>query len=81
MLNALRLIDGFEIPTFEERTGLPWEAVVPEVEKLLAQKLLEVQGTRLRTTMVGLCFLNNLLLSFLDETPQTTGGFGLSTAI
>ena len=81
MLNALRLIDGFEIPTFEERTGLPWKAVAPEVEKLLARKLLEVQGTRLRTTMVGLCFLNNLLLSFLDETPQTTGGFGLSTAI
>ena len=76
-----RSIDGFEIQTFEERTGLPWEAVAPEVEKLLAQKLLEVQGTRLRTTMVGLCFLNNLLLSFLDETPQTTGGFGLSTAI
>ena len=81
MLNALRLIDGFEIPTFEERTGLPWETVVPEVEKLLARKLLEVQGTRLRTTMVGLRFLNNLLLSFLEETPQTTGAFGLSTAI
>jgi putative oxygen-independent coproporphyrinogen III oxidase len=81
MLNALRLIDGFEIPTFEERTGLPWETVVPEVEKLLARKLLEVQGPRLRTTMVGLRFLNNLLLSFLEETPQTTGAFGLSTAI
>ena len=81
MLNALRLIDGFEIPTFEERTGLPWETVVPEVEQLLTRKLLEVQGPRLRTTIVGLRFLNNLLLSFLEETPQTTGAFGLSTAI
>src|SRR3954465_866568 len=81
MLNALRLIDGFEIPIFEQRTGLPWETVVPQVEQLLTRKLLEVQGPRLRTTIVGLRFLNNLLLSFLEETPQTTGAFGLSTAI
>jgi len=81
MLNALRLIDGFEIPTFEERTGLPWETVVREVDELLTRNLLEVQGLRLRTTIVGMRFLNNLLLSFLEETPQTTGAFGLSTAI
>jgi putative oxygen-independent coproporphyrinogen III oxidase len=81
MLNALRLIDGFEIPAFTERTGLPWETVAPEVEKLLAKRLLEVQGARLRTTMVGLRFMNDLLLSFLQETPGLTGGFGLSTAI
>lgn len=81
MLNALRLTEGFEIKTFSERTGLAWEMVAPEVQKLLHQQLLEVQGTRLHATIVGLRFLNNLLLSFLDETPQTTGGFGLSTAI
>jgi putative oxygen-independent coproporphyrinogen III oxidase len=81
MLNALRLTEGFEIKTFSERTGLAWDVVAPEVQKLLDQQLLEVQGTRLNATMVGLRFLNNLLLSFLDETPQTTGGFGLSTAI
>ncbi len=81
MLNALRLTEGFEIKTFSERTGLAWEVVAPEVQKLLDQQLLEVQGTRLHATMVGLRFLNNLLLSFLDETPQTTGAFGLSTAI
>lgn len=81
MLNALRLTGGFEIETFSQRTGLAWDAVAPEVERLLDQRLLEVQGTRLRATIVGLRFLNNLLLSFLDETPQTTGAFGLSTAI
>jgi oxygen-independent coproporphyrinogen-3 oxidase len=81
MLNALRLTEGFEIKTFSERTGLAWDVVAPEVQKLLHQQLLEVQGTRLHATMVGLRFLNNLLLSFLDETPQTTGAFGLSTAI
>ena len=81
MLNALRLSGGFEIGTFSERTGLAWEVIAPEVQKLLDQRLLEVKGTRLLATMVGLRFLNNLLLSFLDETPQTTGAFGLSTAI
>jgi len=81
MLNALRLTEGFEIKTFSERTGLAWDVVAPEVQKLLDQQLLEAQGTRLHATMVGLRFLNNLLLSFLDETPQTTGAFGLSTAI
>jgi len=81
MLNALRLTEGFELGTFSERTGLAWELIAPEVQKLLDQRLLEVKGTRLLATMVGLRFLNNLLLSFLDETPQTTGAFGLSTAI
>lgn len=81
MLNALRLTEGFEIQNFHERTGLAWDVVAPEVQKLLDQRLLEVQGTRLYATMVGLRFLNNLLLSFLPETPGLTGGFGLSTGI
>jgi oxygen-independent coproporphyrinogen-3 oxidase len=81
MLNALRLVDGFEIEIFSERTGLGWEVVTPQVESLVARQLLAVQGTRLVTTLVGLRFLNDLLLSFLSESPQTTGAFGLSTAV
>jgi len=81
MLNALRLIEGFEIETFSQRTGLAWEVVAPQVEKLRQRDLLAVQGTRLATTMVGLQFLNDLLLSFLDKNPGLTGAFGLSTAI
>jgi len=81
MLNALRLIEGFEIETFSQRTGLAWEVVAPQVEKLRQRGLLAVQGTRLATTMVGLRFLNDLLLSFLDKNPGLTGAFGLSTAI
>lgn len=81
MLNALRLTEGFEMGTFSERTGLAWEVIAPEVQKLLDRRLLEVKGTRLFATVVGLRFLNDLLLSFLPETPGLTGGFGLSTAI
>ena len=81
MLNALRLVDGFEIETFGQRTGLTWDAIASNVENLISRQLLVVQGTRLHTTVTGLRFLNDLLLSFLSETPQTTGAFGLSTAV
>jgi putative oxygen-independent coproporphyrinogen III oxidase len=81
MLNALRLVAGFEVETFVQRTGLEWNVIAPQVESLIARQLLVVQGTRLLTTLVGLRFLNDLLLSFLPETPQTTGAFGLSTAV
>ena len=81
MLNALRLVDGFEIETFGQRTGLAWDSIASEVAGLISRQLLVVQGTRLHTTVTGLRFLNDLLLSFLSETPQTTGAFGLSTAV
>ena len=81
MLNALRLVDGFEIETFGQRTGLAWDSIASNVENLISRQLLVVQGTRLHTTVTGLRFLNDLLLSFLSETPQTTGAFGLSTAV
>jgi putative oxygen-independent coproporphyrinogen III oxidase len=81
MLNALRLVEGFELRTFVERTGVEWQEVAPKVDALIKRKLLIVQGTRLIPTVTGLRFLNDMLLSFLAETPQTTGAFGLSTAV
>jgi oxygen-independent coproporphyrinogen-3 oxidase len=81
MLNALRLVDGVEVRTFVERTGLEWEQIARQVEALVNRKLLIVQDTRLFPTLTGLRFLNEMLLSFLAETPQTTGAFGLSTAV
>ena len=81
MLNALRLVAGFEIETFSQRTGLEWQVVAAQVENLTQRGLLAVQGPRLVTTRVGLQFLNELLLSFLDKNPGLTGAFGLSTAI
>jgi putative oxygen-independent coproporphyrinogen III oxidase len=79
MLNALRLVGGVEIQTFVERTGLGWDVVASQVDALVSRQLLVVQGTRLAPTGLGLRFLNDLLLSFLSQTPQTTGAFGLST--
>jgi putative oxygen-independent coproporphyrinogen III oxidase len=73
MLNALRLVDGFAIETFVQRTGHEWDEIAPRVKNLVSRGLLRVEGSRLVTTLVGLRFLNELLLSFLPETPQTTG--------
>jgi putative oxygen-independent coproporphyrinogen III oxidase len=71
MLNALRLVDGFPVALFEERTGLPiatMESPLAEAEK---QGLLERDWKRIRPTARGQRFLNELLALFLaDETPD-----------
>ena len=73
MLNALRLVDGFPVALFEERTGLPiatMESPLAEAEK---QGLLERDWKRIRPTARGQRFLNELLALFLaDETPDRT---------
>lgn len=81
MLNALRLLDGFELSSFHERTGLEWQSIAPQVDALVAQQLLLIDDARLRPSSRGLQFLNDVLLSFLPERPRTTGGFGLSIAV
>ncbi len=79
MLNALRLVQGFEVEIFADRTGLEWAAVAPAIEQLIGRRLLAVEGPRIRPTLVGLQFLNDLLLSFLTKRPELPGAFGLST--
>ncbi len=81
MLNALRLVGGFEIQAFVERTGLDWQEIAPRVDTLVKRELLALEGTRLYPTAAGLRFLNDVLLSFLPETPRLTGAFGLSTVV
>ena len=85
MLNALRLVDGFEQALFTERTGLDWSTIEAQVQALVGRNLLEQAGTRWRPTAQGLTFLNELLLSFVSESrresSKNAGGFGLSTAL
>lgn len=81
MLNALRLVDGFDTFLFCERTGLEWDEVAVRVNDLTARGLLQRTGSRCRPSPRGLQFLNDVLLRFLEETPQRTGSFGLSTAL
>jgi coproporphyrinogen III oxidase-like Fe-S oxidoreductase len=84
MLNALRLVGGFDAALFTERTGLAWSSVAREIDALVDRGLLLRSGTRLRPSPQGLRFLNELLLSFVSatgpESGQMAGAFGLSTA-
>ena len=66
MMNALRLIDGFELRLFEERTGLPVHALRKSLEAAERSGLIERDHVRVRPTLRGQRFLNDLLQIFLN---------------
>ena len=66
MLNALRLREGFTVPLFESRTGLPFSAAAERVEYLQSLALLERRQQRIAATERGYRHLNRLLEEFLD---------------
>jgi oxygen-independent coproporphyrinogen-3 oxidase len=75
MLNALRLIDGFPLALFEERTGLPFTILEKQLQAAEEAGLLERDWKRVRPTTRGQRFLNELLALFLaDETPGPAPG-------
>ena len=80
MLNALRLVAGFEVKTFTGRTGLAWETVAGTLADLAAEGLIVAAGTCYRASPLGLKFLNDILLRFVMEIPKTAGQSELSTA-
>jgi putative oxygen-independent coproporphyrinogen III oxidase len=65
MLNALRLVEGFPVVLFAERTGLPITVVERELSAAEAAGLLERDHLRIRPTAKGQRFLNDLLEPFL----------------
>jgi oxygen-independent coproporphyrinogen-3 oxidase len=65
MLNALRLVDGFPSPLFQERAGLPISACEPELALAENQGLIEWDAQAIRPTPQGRRFLNNLLELFV----------------
>jgi putative oxygen-independent coproporphyrinogen III oxidase len=80
MLNALRLTAGFTRASFIARTGLDWETVAAPLRAALDAGLLIRTAAGYRPSGRGLRFLNDLLLSFLPETPKNTGASALSMA-
>jgi len=65
MMNALRLTEGVPAALFEARTGLPLIVCMSALEQARTQGLLERDATRLKPTLHGQRFLNNLLELFL----------------
>jgi putative oxygen-independent coproporphyrinogen III oxidase len=66
MMNALRLMDGFEIELFKQRTGMPWEAISTRLTEALIKELIVKDLQRIRPTQLGQRYLNDLLSIFLD---------------
>jgi oxygen-independent coproporphyrinogen-3 oxidase len=79
MMNALRLAGGFETRLFVERTGLEWASLEPQLTGLKTRGLLVQEGPMCRPTPLGLRFLNEMLLSLLPESADSTGKRTLST--
>lgn len=67
MLNALRLTAGVQRTGFSERTGLPWSQVAERVEALVERGLLEADTRQLRTTDLGLRFLDSVVGVFFPD--------------
>ncbi len=68
MMNALRLNGGFDTTLFHERTGLPITAVQKQLDEAEYRGLLVHDLHRIKPTVLGRRFLNDLLQIFLPET-------------
>jgi len=67
MMNALRLTEGFAVPLFQERTGLPISAAAKPLDAAEARGLLVRDHQSIRPSELGRRFLNDLLEMFLPE--------------
>jgi putative oxygen-independent coproporphyrinogen III oxidase len=65
MLNALRLVEGFPVALFAERTGLPITTIERELDAAQSAGLIERDHHWIRPTEKGQRFLNDLLEPFL----------------
>jgi putative oxygen-independent coproporphyrinogen III oxidase len=70
MLNALRLVEGFDVSLFSERTGLPIHLVENQLKAAEKKGLLARDWKRIRPTQRGRHFLNELLEAFLPDKPS-----------
>jgi oxygen-independent coproporphyrinogen-3 oxidase len=68
MLNALRLVDGFAVQDFTERTGLALTAIEKPLQLAEAKGLITRDWQRIAPTTRGLDFLSELQELFLPET-------------
>jgi oxygen-independent coproporphyrinogen-3 oxidase len=66
MINALRLIEGFDKKLFYDRTGLAWEAISVALSKAYKQNLITQDLQTIKPTLLGQRYLNDLLALFLD---------------
>jgi putative oxygen-independent coproporphyrinogen III oxidase len=73
MLNALRLVEGFAVELFSQRTGLPFPVLESKFQRAEEQGLLQRDLKRIRPTERGQRFLNELLALFLPGGTKAPG--------
>jgi putative oxygen-independent coproporphyrinogen III oxidase len=67
MLNTLRLVEGFPVPSFAERTGLPMSTIEPALKEAERRGLITRDFARIAPTPLGQRFLNDLQALFLRD--------------
>jgi oxygen-independent coproporphyrinogen-3 oxidase len=70
MLNALRLKNGFALNQFSERTGLPITAIQKALDEAEKKGLIDRDFARVKPSVRGFDFLNDLQALFLAEEPK-----------
>ena len=65
MMNSLRLNDGFDIDSFEEKTFLPISEIKKELSVAKEKRLITEINGRIKPTILGQRYLNELLQIFL----------------
>jgi len=66
MMNALRLSDGVEVSLFQQRTGLSLQTIQRGLAKATQKGLITQDLKRIKPTLLGQRYLNDLLALFLD---------------
>jgi coproporphyrinogen III oxidase-like Fe-S oxidoreductase len=67
MLNALRLVEGFPVHRFVERTGLPMTSIEPALQVAERRGLIRRDYQQIAPTPLGQRFLNDLQGLFLRD--------------
>jgi oxygen-independent coproporphyrinogen-3 oxidase len=70
MLNALRLNSGFDIATFQPRTGLTMDDIAATLAAARERGLLDIENDRIRASEFGQRFLNDTIALFLPDSPK-----------
>jgi putative oxygen-independent coproporphyrinogen III oxidase len=67
MMNTLRLVEGFSVASYSERTGLPFAALMAALDEAQRRGLIERDHVTIRPTQRGQRFLNDLLQIFMPD--------------
>ncbi|MCG6863652.1 MAG: radical SAM family heme chaperone HemW [Chromatiaceae bacterium] len=66
-MNALRLVEGFDLRLFERRTGLPFDRIAGRIAKICSAGLLLREANRVMPTELGRRFLDDLVACFAQD--------------